>query len=96
MPQRALCTGSRSPSTTPESRLPAINRLEGFLPGGSNLYCRVLVPVSVKDTYKLAWVCTVEATRNMMGRPSNAPDTPKDEVYLDGNPCQCLSYFVYF
>jgi len=29
----------------PESRLPAIDRLEGFHPGGPSLYRRVLVPV---------------------------------------------------
>jgi hypothetical protein len=32
----------------PETRLPAIDRLEGFHPGGSCLYRRVLVPVQVK------------------------------------------------
>jgi gamma-glutamylcyclotransferase (GGCT)/AIG2-like uncharacterized protein YtfP len=29
----------------PETRLPAIDRLEGFRPGGTSLYRRVLVPV---------------------------------------------------
>jgi gamma-glutamylcyclotransferase (GGCT)/AIG2-like uncharacterized protein YtfP len=29
----------------PETRLPAIDRLEGFRPGGPSLYKRVLVPV---------------------------------------------------
>jgi len=29
----------------PESRLPAIDRLEGFHPGGRSLYKRILVPV---------------------------------------------------
>ena len=47
----------------PESRLPAIDRLEGFRPGGSSLYRRVLVPVAVSDTQQLAWVYTLEATR---------------------------------
>ncbi|HOS81062.1 MAG TPA: gamma-glutamylcyclotransferase [Verrucomicrobiota bacterium] len=31
----------------PENRLPAIDRLEGFHPGGPCLYHRVLVPVQV-------------------------------------------------
>jgi gamma-glutamylcyclotransferase (GGCT)/AIG2-like uncharacterized protein YtfP len=32
----------------PENRLPAIDRLEGFHPGGSSLYRRVLVPVCIE------------------------------------------------
>ena len=47
----------------PDFRLPAIDRLEGFRPGGSSLYRRVLVPVAVSDTHQLAWVYTLEATR---------------------------------
>ena len=47
----------------PESRLPAIDRLEGFRPGGSCLYRRVLVSVTVNGACELAWVYTVEATR---------------------------------
>ena len=46
----------------PESRLPAIDRLEGFRPGGSSLYRRVLVPVIVEGACELAWVYTVEET----------------------------------
>ena len=46
----------------PESRLPAIDRLEGFHPGGSSLYWRVLVPATVSGTLELAWVYTVETT----------------------------------
>ena len=46
----------------PESRLPAIDRLEGFRPGGSSLYRRVLVQVAVNDTRELAWVYAVETT----------------------------------
>ena len=62
-PQWALgapCTGSCSPSTTPESRMLAIDRLEGFRPGGSSLYRRVLVPATVNGARELAWVYTVE------------------------------------
>ena len=46
----------------PESRLPAIDRLEGFRLGGSSLYRRVLVHASVNCARELAWVYTVEAT----------------------------------
>ena len=46
----------------PASRLPAIDRLEGFRPGGSSLYRRVLVPVTVDGAPELAWVYTVETT----------------------------------
>ncbi len=46
----------------PESRLPAIDWLEGFRPGGRSLYRRVLVPVAVNAAQELAWVYTVEAT----------------------------------
>ena len=47
----------------PEARLPAIDYLEGFRPGGRSLYRRVLVPVVVGDAHQLAWVYTVEAPR---------------------------------
>lgn len=40
----------------PEARLPAIDRLEGFLPGGSSLYRRVLVPVCARESILLAWL----------------------------------------
>lgn len=41
----------------PESRLPAIDRLEGFHPGGPSLYRRVLVPVCMNRGKTLAaWV----------------------------------------
>jgi gamma-glutamylcyclotransferase (GGCT)/AIG2-like uncharacterized protein YtfP len=38
----------------PESRLPAIDRLEGFRPGGQSLYSRVMVPVCMKKERMLA------------------------------------------
>ena len=47
----------------PESRLPAIDRLEGFRPGGSSLYRRVLVAATVEGARELAWVYTVETIR---------------------------------
>ena len=46
----------------PASRLPAIDRLEGFRPGCPSLYRRVLVPAKVSDACELAWVYTVETT----------------------------------
>ena len=52
----------------PESRLPAIDRLEGFRPGASSLYRRVLVPATVNGARELAWVYTVEATGIKWGR----------------------------
>jgi len=40
----------------PEHRLPAIDRLEGFHPGGPSLYRRVLVPVCIRQEIVLgAW-----------------------------------------
>ncbi len=43
----------------PESRLPAIDRLEGFHPGGLSLYKRVLVPVCISGQISLAWVYVI-------------------------------------
>ncbi len=47
----------------PESRLPAIDGLEGFHPGGRSLYRRVLVPVLAGGDREVAWVYIVEMTR---------------------------------
>ncbi|MCE2440648.1 MAG: gamma-glutamylcyclotransferase [Candidatus Latescibacteria bacterium] len=52
----------------PETRLPAIDRLEGFHPGGRSLYRRVLVPVTVNEMYTVAWTYAVE---------TKPPDWPK-------------------
>ena len=46
----------------PETRLPAIDRLEGFRPGGRSLYRRVLVLVLVNQTWQPAWVYAIEKT----------------------------------
>ncbi|MDE2928521.1 MAG: gamma-glutamylcyclotransferase [Acidobacteriota bacterium] len=46
----------------PESRLPAIDRLEGFRPDGRSLYRRVLVVTSASGCRELAWVYTLEST----------------------------------
>lgn len=40
----------------PETRLPAIDHLEGFLPGGLCLYERVLVPVGIERGMFPAWL----------------------------------------
>ena len=40
----------------PETRLPSIDRLEGFRPGGSCLYRRVLVPVCITEMVQPAWL----------------------------------------
>jgi len=40
----------------PETRLPAIDRLEGFRPGGPSLYRRVLVPVQANRSVLPAWL----------------------------------------
>ncbi len=43
----------------PESRLPAIDRLEGLHPGGPCLYRRVLVPLWTKETMLPTWLYMV-------------------------------------
>ena len=43
----------------PESRLPAVDCLEGFRPGGPSLYRRVLVPFTVGESLEMAWLYTV-------------------------------------
>ena len=49
----------------PENRLPAIDRLEGFHPGGPCLYRRVLVPILVNGAVLPAWLYVGE---NSMSR----------------------------
>lgn len=44
----------------PQTRLPSIDRLERFHPGGRSLYRRVLVPATVEGARHLAWVYAVE------------------------------------
>ena len=41
----------------PSTRLPAIDRLEGFHPGSSSLYKRVFVSVHARESIVLAWLC---------------------------------------
>lgn len=52
----------------PETRLPAIDRLEGFHPGGSSLYRRVLVPVLTDSPGELAWVYAGEQSLRIENR----------------------------
>jgi len=47
----------------PETRLPAIDHLEGFLPDGSSLYRRVLVPASTRGRRVLVWLYVEGAGR---------------------------------
>ena len=56
----------------PEIRLPSIDRLEGFQPGGRSLYRRVLVPVRVKESFTVAWTYAVET------RPRDWPKLKSD------------------
>jgi gamma-glutamylcyclotransferase (GGCT)/AIG2-like uncharacterized protein YtfP len=46
----------------PENRLPAIDRLEGFHPGGPCLYRRVLVSVRANGTLPPAWLYVADGT----------------------------------
>ena len=43
----------------PEERLPALDGLEGFSPGATCLYQRVLVPVEVPESRLLAWAYAI-------------------------------------
>ena len=51
-----------------ESRLPAIDRLEGFRPGSQCLYKRVLVTAAVNGASEIAWVYVIETTRRLQHR----------------------------
>ncbi len=53
----------------PETRLPAIDRLEGFHPGGPCLYCRVLVSAQANGTELPVWLYVVEVTSNRSFKP---------------------------
>ena len=66
--QQHVVLGSRGSSTRwdtvrgelmifddPEERLPALDALEGYVPGEEGLYERVLVPVEIASELALAW-----------------------------------------
>ena len=53
----------------PENRLPAIDRLDGFHPGGPCLYRRVLVLAQAHGTVLPAWLYVVEVTSNRSFKP---------------------------
>ena len=69
LPKNATCApwgpvyGELLTFDDPETRLPAIDRLEGFRPGGPCLYRRVLIPVRVGDRTFPAWVYVAESRR---------------------------------
>ncbi len=44
----------------PEDRLPKLDHLEGFDPGGRSLYRRVLVPVKTARRNTMAWTYSIE------------------------------------
>ncbi len=52
-----------------ESRIPAIDRLEGFHPGGSCLYRRVLVSAQANGTELPVWLYVIEVTGNRSLKP---------------------------
>jgi len=53
----------------PETRLPAIDRLEGFHPGDPCLYRRVLVPVQVNRGVLPAWLYVADTTGHRGFKP---------------------------
>ncbi|RCK79241.1 MAG: hypothetical protein OZSIB_0355 [Candidatus Ozemobacter sibiricus] len=53
----------------PVIRLPAIDRLEGFHPGGPCLYRRVLVPVQVNGTVLPAWLYVADVNEYLGFKP---------------------------
>jgi len=61
----------------PEIRLPAIDRLEGFHPGGSCLYRRVLVPVLVNEAVLPAWLYVCEAQVSSRLKPLGSSYWPR-------------------
>ena len=53
----------------PETRLPAIDRLEGFHPGGPCLYRRVLVPVRANGTGLPVWLYVADVNEYLGFKP---------------------------
>jgi len=53
----------------PETRLPAIDRLEGFRPDGPCLYRRVLVAVQVNGSVIPAWLYVADVTEHRGFKP---------------------------
>ena len=51
------------PEDDPGERLPALDRLEGFVPAGQSLYRRVLIPAETSGgDGVLAWAYVIEGT----------------------------------
>ncbi len=59
----------------PEERLPRLDRLEGFRPGQSSLYKRVLLPVLSHEKAVPAWAYVADGRTSLM----NARLNPYDE-----------------
>ncbi|HOV76239.1 MAG TPA: gamma-glutamylcyclotransferase [Candidatus Hydrogenedentes bacterium] len=59
----------------PQERLPGLDRLEGFRPGHSFLYRRVLLPVLGREKAEPAWAYVADGRTNLM----NARLNPYDE-----------------
>ena len=60
-PDGTLVYGELFVFDDPEERLPALDRLEGFDPGGSSLYRRVLIPAEFSGgAGVLAWAYAIE------------------------------------
>jgi gamma-glutamylcyclotransferase (GGCT)/AIG2-like uncharacterized protein YtfP len=53
----------------PETRLPAIDRLEGFHPGGPCLYRRVLTSAQVHGIVLPAWLYVADVTEYLGFKP---------------------------
>ena len=69
-PSEARQTGA------PKTRLPAIDRLEGFHPGGSCLYRRVLAPVWAAGAVFPAWLYVGEDSTMIRSTPTGRPSWP--------------------
>jgi len=56
--------GERQSANDPSTRLPAIDRLEGFHPGDSSLYRRVMVAAQVETAIMLVWLYSMKYRSN--------------------------------
>jgi gamma-glutamylcyclotransferase (GGCT)/AIG2-like uncharacterized protein YtfP len=70
----------------PETRLQAIDRLEGFRPGGPCLYRRVLAQVRVNGAVLLAWLYVAGDRRIGIFKELSGGNWPEIGVGTDGEP----------
>ncbi|HEC03376.1 MAG TPA: gamma-glutamylcyclotransferase, partial [Phycisphaerales bacterium] len=77
----------------PETRLPTIDRLEGFRPGGPSLYRRVLVPVYIVGQKLLAWLYVGPSDRSGCRFLSSgrSPSCPPSESEAKNPLAFCLA-----